>query len=64
MKDEEKRNPGKYKVEYDRYLYGEKIQVIEEVVIGRDFEVLSFSRGYIPPIPFDDYKNIESSFSK
>ena len=52
MKDTQKREPGKYKEEYSMIFYGKKIHVIEEYTIGRNFEVLSFSREYNPPIPY------------
>jgi len=52
MKDEQKRKKGKYKEEYSKIIYGVKVHIIEELKIGRDYEILGFSRTYDPPIPY------------
>ena len=53
MKDKEKRTPGKYKEEYSKIIQGKKVHITEETVVGRDFEILSFSREYDPPLPYE-----------
>jgi len=52
MKDNEKRNAGKYKDEYSKIINGVKVRITEETVVGRDYEILSFARSYDPPIPY------------
>ena len=52
MIDTEKRNPGKYKEEYSEIFHGKKVHVTEETVVGRNFEIISFSKEYNPPIPY------------
>ena len=52
MIDTEKRNPGKYQDKYSKIINGVKVQIVEDTVVGRKFEILSFSREYHPPVPF------------
>ena len=52
MKDEQKREKGKYIEEYSKIMNGVKVQVKEETQVGRDYEILGFSRAYDPAIPF------------
>ena len=52
MKDVKNRVKGKYTEEYSMIVYGVKVQIKEETVVGRDFEVMSFSREYNPPVPY------------
>jgi len=52
MIDVEKREPGKYKEEYSKIIHGIKVRITEETVVGRKFEILSFSREYDPAIPY------------
>ena len=50
MIDEKKRNKGKYKETFSKIIDGKRVQITEETTIGRNFEILGFSRGYNPPI--------------
>ena len=52
MKDIEKRNPGLYKEEYSKIIYGKKVVIKEETKIGNNCEIINFSRTYNPPIPY------------
>jgi len=52
MIDIEKRNPGKYQGKYSKIVNGVKVQITEDTVVGRKFEILSFSREYNPAIPY------------
>ena len=51
MKDSEKRDKGKYKDSFSKIINGTKVQITEETKVGRDFEILGFSRSYNPPVP-------------
>ena len=52
MKDEQKREKGKYIEEYSKIVNGVKVQITEETQVGRDYEILGFYRAYDPAIPF------------
>lgn len=52
MKDEQKRIKGTYTEVYSKIIYGVKVEITEETKVGRDFEIIGFSRGYNPAIPF------------
>ena len=52
MKDINMRDKGTYKEEYSTIIYGMKVHVIETTVVGRNSEILNFSREYNPPIPY------------
>ncbi len=51
MKDEQKRKQGKYSDEYSKIVNGVKVQIKEETVVGRDYEIMSFYREYNPAVP-------------
>ena len=44
MKDTKKREKGKYKEDFVKIVNGQPYHMIEETTIGRDFEIISFSR--------------------
>ena len=52
MVDEKKRAKGKYKEVYSKIIYGVKVEITEETFVGRNFEIMNFSREYNPPIPY------------
>jgi len=52
MKDTKERKQGKYTDEYSKIVNGVKVQIKEDTVIGRDYEILSFSREYNPAVPY------------
>ena len=52
MQDEQKRESGKYVEEFSKVIYGVKVQIKETTVIGRDFEIMNFTREYEPAIPY------------
>jgi len=51
MKDTKERKQGKYSEEYSKIVNGVKVQIKEETIVGRDFEIMSFSRDYNPAVP-------------
>ena len=53
MKDIEKRKKGKYKKTFTIIIDGNIYKKNEEIVIGRDFEILNISNTYNPPINFE-----------
>jgi hypothetical protein len=55
MKDFKKRSKGKYKEEFIKNIDGKNYKIIEEYSIGRNYEILNFSRSYSPPIPYKKF---------
>ncbi len=52
MKDKEKRIKGTYTEVYSKIINGVKVEITEETKVGRSFEIIGFSRGYNPPVPY------------
>jgi hypothetical protein len=52
VKDERKRAQGKYQEKFSKIIHGVKVQITEDTVVGRDYEILSWARSYDPPIPY------------
>ena len=52
MKDTEQRPKGNYTEVYSKIINGVKVEITEETKVGRDFEIIGFSRSYNPAVPF------------
>ena len=50
MKDEERREKGKYTIKYSKNIDNKMYEITETTIIGRDFEILNFVREYNPPL--------------
>ena len=52
MRDEKKRNKGKYTETFTKEKNGITYTMIETTVVGRDYEILNFSREYKPGLKY------------
>ena len=52
MIDTEKREKGTYVEEFSKIINGVKVQIKEETKVGRDFEIIGFTRNYNPAVPY------------
>ena len=59
MKDEQKRDKGRYEEVFTKVHNGETFIMIETTVVGRNYEVMNFQREYKPgikfPMSWDDF---------
>jgi len=52
MKDIEKREKGKYKKTFKKIIDSKEYTITEEYTIGRDFEIIGYSREFNPAITY------------
>jgi len=52
MKDDKKREKGKYTETYTKTRNGIVYTMIETVIVGRDFEIMNYQREYKPGIKY------------
>ena len=54
MMDEFKREKGKYVSTDEKIINSILYKITETIVIGRDYEILNFSREYSPPLKYKE----------
>jgi len=52
MKDEQKRDKGKYEEVFTKSYNGVTFTMIETTVVGRDYEIMNYQREFKPGIKF------------